>query len=116
LEVAIDLAPAIVVVEESVQLRHHPSTGPHHDATNIVVIGHLVGDEDAVVLESAVGDEHMEVDVQLQASTPRFAYDMKRALPDGRRKLVMSGVELLDKLVPLIPPTYANLTRFITAR
>ena len=46
----------------------------------------------------------------------RFAYDMKRALPDGRRKLVMSGVEILDKLVPLIPPTYANLTRFITAR
>jgi hypothetical protein len=42
----------------------------------------------------------------------RFAYDMKRALPDGRRKLVMTGVELLEKLVPLIPPTYANLTRF----
>jgi hypothetical protein len=37
---------------------------------------------------------------------------MKRALPDGRRKLVMTGVELLEKLVPLIPPTYANLTRF----
>jgi hypothetical protein len=42
----------------------------------------------------------------------RFAYDMKRPLPDGRRKLVMTGVELLEKLVPLIPPTYANLTRF----
>ena len=28
----------------------------------------------------------------------RFAYDMKRALPDGRRKLVMTGVELLEKL------------------
>ena len=42
----------------------------------------------------------------------RFAYDMKRALPDGRRQLVMTGVELLEKLVPLIPPTYANLTRF----
>jgi len=37
---------------------------------------------------------------------------MKRALPDGRRQLVMTGVELLEKLVPLIPPTYANLTRF----
>ncbi len=24
----------------------------------------------------------------------------------------MTGVELLEKLVPLIPPTYANLTRF----
>ena len=46
----------------------------------------------------------------------RFAYDMKRALPDGRRQLVMTGVELLEKLVPLIPPTSANLTRFITAR
>jgi hypothetical protein len=42
----------------------------------------------------------------------RFAYDIKRALPDGRRKLVMTRVELLEKLVPLIPPTYANLTRF----
>jgi len=49
-----------------VQPRHHPSTGPHHDATNIVVIGRLVGNEDAVIVESAVGDEHMEVDVQLQ--------------------------------------------------
>jgi hypothetical protein len=38
--------------------------------------------------------------------------DVKRALPDGRRQLVMTGVELLEKLVPLIPPTYANLTRF----
>ena len=37
-----------------------------HDATNIVVIGRLVGDEDAVVIEPAVGDEHMEVDVQGQ--------------------------------------------------
>ncbi len=46
----------------------------------------------------------------------RFEYDMKRALPDGRGQLVMTGVELLEKLVPLIPPTYANLTRFITAR
>jgi hypothetical protein len=42
--------------------------------------------------------------------------DVKRALPGGRRKLVMTGVELLEKLVPLIPPPYANLTRFITAR
>ena len=39
---------------------------------------------------------------------------MKRPLPDGRRQLVMNGVELLDKLVPLIPPTDANLTRCIT--
>ena len=46
----------------------------------------------------------------------RFAYDMKRPLPDGRRQLVMTGVELLEKLVLVILPTYANLTRFITAR
>ena len=35
----------------------------------------------------------------------RFAYDMKRPLQDGRRQLVMTGVELLEKLVPLIPPS-----------
>jgi hypothetical protein len=29
---------------------------------------------------------------------------------------VMTGVELLEKLLPLIPPTDAKLTRFITAR
>jgi hypothetical protein len=38
--------------------------------------------------------------------------DVKRALSDGRRKLVMTGVELLEKLVHLIPPKYANLTLF----
>jgi hypothetical protein len=43
----------------------------------------------------------------------RFAYDMKRPLQDGRRQLMMTGVELL---VPLIPPTDAILTRFIIAR
>jgi hypothetical protein len=42
--------------------------------------------------------------------------DMKRALPDGRRQLVITGAFLLEKLVPLSPPTYANLARFITVR
>jgi len=42
----------------------------------------------------------------------RFVYDMKRSLPDGRSQLVMTGVELLKKLVPLVPPARANLTRF----
>jgi hypothetical protein len=42
----------------------------------------------------------------------RFSYNMKRALPGGRKQLVMTGVELLKKLIPLVPPTYANLTRF----
>ena len=66
-EEAVDLAPAlVVVVEEFAQLRHHPSTGAHHDATNIVIVGGIVGDEDAVVVESAVGHEHMKVHVQLQ--------------------------------------------------
>jgi Putative transposase len=32
------------------------------------------------------------------------AYGARGALPDGRRQLVMTGVELLEKLVPLIPP------------
>jgi hypothetical protein len=41
--------------------------------------------------------------------------DVKSALPGGRWQLVMTGVELLDTPVPLIPPTDANLTRFITA-
>jgi hypothetical protein len=41
--------------------------------------------------------------------------DRKRALPDGRRQLMMTGVEMLENLAPLIPPTYANLTRFIIA-
>ena len=67
LEEAVDLAPAlVVVVEESVQRRHHPSTDAHHDATNIVIVRGLVGDEDAVIVESAIGDEHVEMDVQLQ--------------------------------------------------
>ena len=42
--------------------------------------------------------------------------DVKRTLPDGRRKIVMTGAFLLEKLVPLISPVYAKLTRFIAAR
>jgi hypothetical protein len=40
----------------------------------------------------------------------RFALNMKRPLPDGRSRLVMTGVELFERIVPLIPPVYANLT------
>jgi hypothetical protein len=36
--------------------------------------------------------------------------DVKRPIQDGRKQLVMTGVELLEKFVPLIPPTDANLT------
>jgi hypothetical protein len=81
-EEAVALAPSLVVVEESVQLRHHPSTGAHHDATNIVIVGGLVGDEDAVVVESAVGHEHVEGHVQRKAEPKRCTKMM--APHDGR--------------------------------
>ena len=42
----------------------------------------------------------------------RVSYHMKRPLPDGRTHLVMTGMELLRKLVPLIPPPRIHLTRF----
>ena len=41
-----------------------PSTGAHHDATKIVIVGGIVGDEDTVVVEGAVGNEHVKVHVQ----------------------------------------------------
>ena len=37
---------------------------------------------------------------------------MKRPLPDGRTHLVMTGMELLRKLAPLVPPPRVNLLRF----
>lgn len=48
------------------------------------------------------------------ASLPdgRVAYHMKRALPDGRTHLVLTGVELLRTLAPLIPPPRFHLLRF----
>jgi len=42
----------------------------------------------------------------------RVAYHMKRPLPDGRTHLVLTGVELLRKLAPLIPPPRLHLLRF----
>ena len=42
----------------------------------------------------------------------RVAYHMKRPLPDGRTHLVLTGVELLRKLAPLIPPPRFHLLRF----
>ena len=42
----------------------------------------------------------------------RVAYRMKRPLPDGRTHLVLTGVELLRKLAPLIPPPRLHLLRF----
>jgi hypothetical protein len=40
----------------------------------------------------------------------RFAYAMKRALPGRRSRLVLTGVELLEKLVRLFLPANANAT------
>ena len=42
----------------------------------------------------------------------RYAYLMKRPLPDGRTHLVLDGVGLLRKLAPLIPPPRFHLLRF----
>ena len=42
----------------------------------------------------------------------RYAYRMKRPLPDGRTHLVPDGVGLLRKLAPLIPPPRQHLPRF----
>ncbi|MCC7075343.1 MAG: transposase [Deltaproteobacteria bacterium] len=42
----------------------------------------------------------------------RYAYRMKRPLPDGRTQLVLTGEELLKKLAPLIPPPRQHLLRF----
>ena len=42
----------------------------------------------------------------------RVSYHMKRPLPDGRTHLVMTGVELLKKLAPLIPPPKLHILRF----
>jgi len=42
----------------------------------------------------------------------RFAYEMKRPLPGGRTHLILTGIELLKRLTPLIPPPWSNLTRF----
>jgi hypothetical protein len=41
----------------------------------------------------------------------RFVWDMKLPLPDGRSGLVTTGVALIERIVPLISPVYANLTR-----
>jgi len=42
----------------------------------------------------------------------RFRYEMKRPTADGRTHLVMTGIELLRKLAPLVPPPRQNLTRY----
>ena len=39
-------------------------------------------------------------------------YEIKRPTADGRTHLTMTGVELLRKLAPLVPPPKQNLTRY----
>jgi hypothetical protein len=42
----------------------------------------------------------------------KVSYRMKRPLPDGRTHLGMTGMELLRKLAPLVPPPKLHLLRF----
>ncbi|WP_245767950.1 transposase [Stigmatella erecta] len=42
----------------------------------------------------------------------RIAYRMKRPLPDGTAHLLFTGLELLRRVASLVPPPWANLTRF----
>jgi hypothetical protein len=48
-----------------------------------------------------MGSVSASQDSQVLRRLDRGRVDVKRALPDGRRKIVMTGVELLEKLVPL---------------
>ena len=50
------------------------ATGPDQDLMCVVVVCRVVGDEDTVVVEGAVENEHMEVHVQLRPASPtRFS-------------------------------------------
>jgi hypothetical protein len=39
----------------------HTSTGPHEEVADVVIVGRVGCDEDAVIVECAVGHEHMEM-------------------------------------------------------
>ncbi|WP_434346501.1 transposase [Myxococcus virescens] len=47
-----------------------------------------------------------------QAEDGRIVYRMKRPLPDGTTHLLFTGQELLRRVASLVPPPWANLTRF----
>ncbi|WP_239470510.1 transposase [Archangium violaceum] len=47
-----------------------------------------------------------------RAEDGRIAYRMKRPLPDGTTHLLFTGLEFLRRVVSLVPPPRANLTRF----
>jgi hypothetical protein len=61
----------VVIVEEALQHRDDLAAGAKQELLHIVVIRCTVGDENAGVVEGAVGNEHMEVQVQRQATQPR---------------------------------------------
>ncbi|RMH18936.1 MAG: hypothetical protein D6701_05575 [Gemmatimonadetes bacterium] len=47
-----------------------------------------------------------------QAADGRYAYSMRRPLPDGRTTLVLTGHELMGRLAALIPPPRVNMVRY----
>ncbi|HYO59025.1 MAG TPA: transposase, partial [Archangium sp.] len=46
-----------------------------------------------------------------RAEDGRFAWRMKRPLPDGTTHLLFTGLELLRRVASLVPPPKLNLTR-----
>jgi hypothetical protein len=48
------------------QQRDHPATGADQDLMHVVIVRRLVSYEDAVLVERAVGHEHVEVHVELE--------------------------------------------------
>jgi GGDEF domain-containing protein len=56
----------VVIVEEPAQQRDDPSARAHKELAHVRVVVRVGGDEDAVLVEGAVGHEHVKVDVQLQ--------------------------------------------------
>ena len=47
-----------------------------------------------------------------QAADGRYAYSLRRPLPDGRTTLVLTGHELMGRLAALIPPPRVNMVRY----
>jgi hypothetical protein len=47
-----------------------------------------------------------------RAEESRITYRMKHPLPDSTTHLFFTGLELLCRMAPLMPPPRANFTRF----
>jgi hypothetical protein len=116
-EEAVDLALAlVVVVEESAQRRHHPSTGAYPDATNIIVVGRLIGHEDAVVVESyphlelGYGDDERDYGVGSRILL-EAGYHRVILMTNNPRKvqgISIFGVEVVERRPAEIPPLAEN--------